>query len=259
MKETDSAGTEMRVGGAGRSITAWMALLVLVAIHFGIQIGARQLWVFRSITDDSLLLNHGSWLHYWNHHLAQMAIALVLIAILTRGRLRAAGLNLANARESARLLTTGFFPVLLLLLIAGHTIMPIIQGVPPERFAGGIRAIDLMGVLVFSWVIVGLSEEIVFRGFFQTALAKFWHGSTVLFGVRVPIAGLLAATIFTIAHISFRTMSADPRQLVLAFVLGVYYAVAYHRTGSLLAPIVAHNLVDGSIVTAEWLVAELAF
>lgn len=257
MKEPTSKVSE--AGSKKSLVVAWLALLVMLAIHFGIQIAARQLWIFRSITDDPLLLEHGSWLHYLNHHVAQMAIALVLIALLTRGRLRGAGLNLAHASESLQLLTTGFFPVLLLCLIAGHVITPIVQGVPPERFAGGIRPTDLAGMLVFSWVIVGLSEEIVFRGFFQTALAKNWHGTVALAGVQVPLAGLWAAVIFTIAHISFRTMSADPRQLVLAFVLGIYYSVAYYRTGSLLAPIVAHNLVDGGIVTSEWLVAELAF
>lgn len=257
MKETISKVPE--AGGKQSLVVAWLALLGLLAIHFAIQIGARQLWIFRSITDDPLLLEYGSWLNYLNHHVAQMAIALVLIALLTRGRLREAGLNLAHAAESLRLLVTGFFPVLLLCLIAGHVITPIVQGVPPERFADGIRPMDLAGVFVFSWVIVGLSEEIVFRGFFQTALAKFWHGTVVLAGVQIPLAGVWAAAIFTIAHISFRTMSADPRQLVLAFVLGIYYAVAYYRTGSLLAPIVAHNLVDGGIVTSEWLVAELAF
>jgi uncharacterized protein len=240
-------------------MAAWVALLALLAIHFGIQFLARQLWVFRSITDDPLLLQHGSWLHYLNHHLAQMVIALVLIGFLTRGRWGAAGLNVSNARESLRLLTTGFFPVLLLFLIAGHAITPIVQGVPPDRFAGAMRTVDFVGILVFSWVIVGVSEEIVFRGFFQTALAKFWHGTVSIVGVEVPSAGLWAATIVTVAHISFRTMSADLRQLVLAFVLGVFYAVAYFRTGSLVAPIVAHNVVDGGIVTAEWLVAELAF
>lgn len=240
-------------------MAAWLALLALLAAHFGIQVLARRLWVFRSITDDPVLVQHGSWLHYLNHHLAQMLIALVLIGFMTRGRWGAAGLNVANARESLRLLTRGFVPVLLVFLIAGHAITPIAQGVPPDRFASDMRAMDLVGIFVFSWVIVGISEEIVFRGFFQTALGKFWHGTVSLVGVRVPTAGLWAAVIFTIAHISFRTMNADPRQLVLAFVLGIFYAVAYFRTGSLLAPIVAHNLVDGGIVTAEWLVAELAF
>lgn len=242
-----------------KSPIAWLALCLLIVVHWGIQFGARSLWVYEHVTDDPVLLEHGSWLHYINHHLAQMVIALVLIAILTRGQLRKAGLNFANLKESMRLLTHGFFPILLFFLLLGHALTPLIQGVPPERFATEIRTSDMLGILVFSWILVGISEEIVFRGFFQTALARFWHGSVLIFGVKVPVAGLLAAVIFTIAHISFTTMSAEPRQLVLAFVLGIYYAVAYYRTGSLLAPIIAHNLVDGGIITVEWLVAELAF
>lgn len=250
---------EGRYGQRGSPVIRWLAVLVLLAIHFGVQSVARQLVVFRRFTADPVLVQHGSWLHYLNHHVAQMAVALVLIALLTRGQFTAAGLNLSNFRESLRLLTTGFFPVLLFFLLAGHALTPLLQGVPPERFADGIRTMDLLGLLLFSWVVVGVSEEIVFRGFFQTALAQFWHGTVTILGVEVPVAGLWAAIVFTIAHISFRTASADPRQLILAFVLGIYYAVAYYRTGSLLAPVLAHNVVDGGIVTVEWLVAAAAF
>jgi Na+/H+ antiporter NhaC len=65
-----------------------------------------------------------------NHHVVQMLIAIVLIAIITRGHFKSAGLNLQNIRESIGLLTRGFFPVLLLFLLAGHMLIPILQGVP---------------------------------------------------------------------------------------------------------------------------------
>ncbi len=237
----------------------WIALAVLVILHFGIQEITRMLLFFMYITNDPILLEHGSWLHYINHHVVQMLIATVLIALLTRGHFKKAGFNLQNMRESLNLLTKGFFPVLLIFLLAGHAIVPLIQATPPERFTGDLRLLDFSGMMIFSWIIVGLSEETVFRGFFQSALAKFWNGTFRLFDTDIPIAGFIAALIFTIAHISFRNMSADPRQLILAFVLGLYYAVAYYRTGSLLAPIIAHNLVDGGIITVEWIVSELAF
>lgn len=157
----------------------WLAFVLLLAVHIGIQLTARHLVVYRRFTDDPILLQSGSWLHYLNHHMAQMGIALILIAVLARGRFSAARLNLRNARESVRLLTTGFFPILLFFLLAGHAITPLVQGVPPERFAGDVRTLDLLGILLFSWVMVGLSEEIVFRGFFQTALANFWRGTVL--------------------------------------------------------------------------------
>ncbi len=47
----------------------------------------------------------------------------------------------------------------------------------------------------------------------------------------------------------------QPPQLVPAFVPGLYYAVAYHETESLVAPIIAHNAVNGAIISAAFLAA----
>lgn len=253
-----------RAGAApapGRLLPALAALAAAFAAHFALQAATRALQVYPALTDDPLLQQRGSWLHYLNHHGVQMLLALALIGLLARGRFAAWGLNVDNARESWRLLSRGFFPILLLVLLAGHTLVPIATGTLPPRFADGLpRPVDLAGMLFFSFVLVGLSEEIVFRGLFQTALARFWRGSVRLAGVEVPTAGLWAAAIFTIAHVSFTLAppwirQADPRQLVLAFVLGIYYARAYRRTGSLLAPVLAHNAVNGGILAAELAVA----
>ena len=246
---------------AAPRLPALAALAAAFAGHFALQSLTRALQVYPLLTDDPLLQQRGSWLHYVNHHTVQMLLALLAIGVLSRGRLAAWGLNLDHARESWRLLSRGFFPILLATLLAGHALVPLATGTPPPHFADGLpRPVDLAGKLLFSLLLVGLSEEIVFRGLFQTALARFWRGTVRLAGVEVPTAGLWAAAIFTVAHVSFVLAppwiaQADPRQLVLAFVLGIYYAYAYGRTGSLLAPVVAHNAVDGGIVLVELAVA----
>lgn len=245
----------------GRLLPAIAALVAAFAVHFAIQSVTRALQVYPALTADPLLQERGSWLHYVNHHTVQMLLALALIGLLGRGRFAAWGLNLRNAGESWRLLTRGFFPILLVTLLAGHALVPLLTATPPARFAEGLpRPVDLAGMLFFSFLLVGLSEEIVFRGLFQTALARFWRGSVRIAGVEVPTAGLWAAVIFTIAHVSFVLAppwiaQADPRQLVLAFVLGIYYARAYRSTGSLLAPVLAHNAVNGGILAVEVAVA----
>jgi membrane protease YdiL (CAAX protease family) len=40
-------------------------------------------------------------------------------------------------------------------------------------------------------------------------------------------------------------------QQFFAFGLGIYYSAVYHRTGSLLNPILAHNFWDG-VAVASW-------
>lgn len=203
----------------------------------------------------------GSWQAASVHHLAQLMLGLLLIGWVGRGRWAAFGLTLANRRTSWHLLTRGFFPVLLVSLLLGHALLPVLTGDPPARFSDGVPSgADLAGDLLFALVIVGVSEEVVFRGLLHTTLARGWLGTTSLLGVAVPVAGLWSAALFMVAHIGvagwpLQITHFDPRQLLLAFVLGVYYAVAYHRTGSLLAPVVAHNAVDGGILVVEAAVA----
>jgi membrane protease YdiL (CAAX protease family) len=46
-------------------------------------------------------------------------------------------------------------------------------------------------------------------------------------------------------------------QLVLALVVGLYYAAVYHRTRSLLNRILAHNVSDGTLWGQEYLLVWL--
>lgn len=89
----------------------------------------------------------------------------------------------------------------------------------------------LVAQLRFSFVLVGLSEESVFRGLMQPLLARHLRGSMRLVGVEIPTDGVWAAVIFTIAHIgidwtTLTITTLDPGQLILAFVIGCFYAVS---------------------------------
>jgi membrane protease YdiL (CAAX protease family) len=93
------------------------------------------------------------------------------------------------------------------------------------------RSVDLAGALVLS-AASAVGEEVFFRGFLQ------------------PRVGLLAgAVVFTLAHVTYGSLSEVAVVLPLALVLGSLY----RRTGSLFAPIATHftfnlvNLVAGSL------------
>ncbi|WP_129116284.1 CPBP family intramembrane glutamic endopeptidase [Halegenticoccus tardaugens] len=105
-------------------------------------------------------------------------------------------------------------------------------------------------------------EWILFRGFIQTYLSQYFDTVYTVFEHELPLAGFIAALIFTVAHVGFTVSPValshfQLPQLLLAFVLGIYYAIAYHETGSLVAPVIAHNVVNGVIIVATLLAAQV--
>lgn len=67
------------------------------------------------------------------------------------------------------------------------------------------------------------------------------------FSVSAP--GLIAAILFSYAHIGysiypFHIYSINPMQLIVAFALGIFYAITFEKTGSLLCPILCHSASD---------------
>ncbi|MBL9030772.1 MAG: CPBP family intramembrane metalloprotease [Phycisphaerae bacterium] len=77
-----------------------------------------------------------------------------------------------------------------------------------------------------------LAEEILFRGLLQTSLAR-------LIGRPWP-AVLLAATLFSLAHLGSGVREEQAHALIPLLVLGVGLGAAYERTARLWVPITMH-------------------
>jgi membrane protease YdiL (CAAX protease family) len=94
------------------------------------------------------------------------------------------------------------------------------------------------------WWIFGLAvvaaplfEEFIFRGLIFRGLLRTW---------RFPTAALASAAIFAIVH--------PPVSVVPVFVLGLFTALSYERTGLLLAPILTHAVYNAIVVALDYLV-----
>jgi hypothetical protein len=90
---------------------------------------------------------------------------------------------------------------------------------------------SLVEILVFiAWL-----EELLFRGFLQTLAAR---------SLRSPAAGrLLASLAFGASHVLLAP-APNWRYVVMASIAGWFYGLAFQRGGNLLAPALAHALVD---------------
>ncbi len=190
-----------------------------------------------------------SWAWDTAHHMVQMLLAIGIMVLPFWNRsLSDWGFNLKEKSESLRIVKKFCIGYIIFLFI-GKLIYQILLGWPPiidiSSIPGGI-----VGKIVFRFTLVGLSEEILFRALIVGLLLRGWSGHIKLGNLEIPIAGMIAALFFSLAHVGFslfpfQIVYCDPMQLIFAFVFGVFYAILLDKTKSLLAPILVHNAIDG--------------
>jgi membrane protease YdiL (CAAX protease family) len=222
----------------------------MLALYFGIQGLSLVCRVTPRLFSEEQLRQE-RWIGLFEHHLLQMVFALILIGLFSRGRFSDWGLNLRNARISWRMFFR-FVPIYSLVILAVN-VLPAATTRQPPSFDYPLTRANIAGWLAFECFFVGISEEILFRGLIQTFLAQTWRGILNVRGVAVPTAGIVTTIIFCIAHVDVLHWHVSWLQQLFALGLGLYYSIVYHRTGSLLNPILAHNYGDGIIFVALYL------
>ena len=111
-----------------------------------------------------------------------------------------------------------------------------------------ITAGAIVAVLITHLFVIGSTQEVLFRGFVMGFLENRWPTIYRLGPVKVPLSGLIAAVIFTLAHVKPFPPYAWPAQLAFSFIYGVIYAVMYRHTRSLLGPALAHGYSNAAYV-----------
>src|SRR5690606_13618209 len=91
-----------------------------------------------------------------------------------------------------------------------------------------------------------LSEELLFRGIFQTGLRRLLPGRPGSVRHRW-LAILLASLVFGLMHL------AVPQHVPALIVLAVILGYQYERTGSLVVPIFVHILFNAKSLLWHWL------
>jgi len=192
------------------------------------------------------------------HHVWQLLLTIALMLAFNR-RLGFWGFNLDNLNASLRqlklfvLYSTGY-------LVIQNVVFYLVA--PPIWIDFPLTLQNVAGYLGFQLLLSGTCEEPLFRGFVMMMLYPAFVGSIDLRKFEIPHAGLIAAVFFTFAHIQFSIRPFEiihllPSQLALSFFLGIYYAVVFHQTRSLLTPILTHNYVNLLLVGLNMLLVVL--
>lgn len=127
--------------------------------------------------------------------------------------------------------TIGAYTINAILVTAVGTEEPVEQEILQEVLLGG-RA-TILAVLV-AVVMAPLVEEVLFRGLLFQSLRR---------RVGMWPAALLSTAVFAVVHVEI--ILSQPVALAGLFALGTFLAWAFHRTGSLVVPIVGHAVFNG--------------
>jgi uncharacterized protein len=108
----------------------------------------------------------------------------------------------------------------------------------------------IVSTVVWQFIFSGFGEEFTFRGYFQSRLNQAFGRPLILFGIQFGVGLIIASLLFGLWH-AFNTYDPTVGVSSLAwgwalssFVSGLFFGVIREKTGTLIAPSIAHGLPD---------------
>ena len=174
----------------------------------------------------AILSPNYSWIFNWSGHLWFLAIPLIWHLGLRR--------HFPIGKVNASMIRRWLVAWIILLAIS----------VPADIFGSqhtslaGIGSLAIIMSLLFNVILVGVSEEFLFRGQIQTGLNNSFKRTMKVGRANIRIGTILATIAFAAFHLT------NVFSLPFALVLGILVGHFYDRTDNLWGAIVIHNAVD---------------
>jgi membrane protease YdiL (CAAX protease family) len=136
-----------------------------------------------------------------------------------------------------------------------------VSGNAAQAFASPPHAIQLPAPpllaadLVFLALVVGPTEELLFRGLVQTGINGSISASLQLGGWPLRLGTVIAAVLFGLSHLVnlvYQPISTTSEQVLIGTVIGLVIGVVYDRTRNLVGAAVLHGLLDLTGTALPW-------
>ncbi len=98
---------------------------------------------------------------------------------------------------------------------------------------------EMLGLIVTHFLVIGLSEEVFFRGYLQTELNRSFGRPYVLWGARIGWGLLVASLLFGVCHVIYGDLS----RLRVAF-FGLFAGWLRERTDGVVVPAAYHGMAN---------------
>jgi membrane protease YdiL (CAAX protease family) len=194
-------------------------------------------------------------------HVPQFLIPFIIIIYISGGGPGRYGFNLVEDQPQfthKRMLSIGILSGLIMSL---KYIINVVNGLPLD-IPQPVTPINVLGHVSFQWIVVGLSEETMFRGLIQTYLMENLEGSVNILGHILHIGTIVAAFLwggFHIINVINMPFSAALMTVIVTTPIGLLMGYAYQRTGSLLTTILVHNSLFGVPLTIGYVLYFIGF
>jgi membrane protease YdiL (CAAX protease family) len=234
-------------------------------------IGKSCLWMFlafgagffilallNQISGYKALVENSPWIPKSIGDSIAFAVGVFIIWKISRGRLKNYGFSLASKNLKIKLsLILGIF-LGLIGIILDH-LPELISGVqfkPSHPYP--LTAVNILGMMTFQWIFVGIFEETITRGLMQTYLMEKLNGVVTLYKWDFHIGSIITAVLFGVGHFgphlffggSWLTLIPH---LLFATAFGLCSSYIYQETKSLVGPILMHNIIDGLLYSVDYL------
>ena len=236
-------------------VVLFLAVTLISSAAYDLAVGTISSVRFWDPADTFLLISV--------HHVYQAIIAFAVIAVLSlllQKPISSFGFNTNNwpvAVLSVLIFSAVWFVVQMVasIVVSRVTSLDTTLGYP-------LTAGNFIGNFLFELLLSGTSEEILFRAMtiplMMMVFQKLIHCESLAWGAAITVSTL----VFTLAHINFnlypfRITNFNLAQLITCVIFGVYYGLLMKKTGSILGPMLAHNLLNG-VITLSSLIMTIA-
>jgi hypothetical protein len=191
------------------------------------------------------------------HHICQAVITLLVIIVISKAlniKFEYFGFNFNRFRYSLKSVLI-FIMIWVVVQMGVGSLLIIHYGVSPN-FSFPMNNSNFIGYFLFEILMSGTSEEIMFRSLVITVMVTLWknffRNDKQLFGLVI----LASTAIFMTAHINFvmspfQIIHFNILQQLTCLVTGLFYGVIFIKTRSIVGCMIAHNLLNGVVVTVQ--------
>lgn len=209
------------------------------------------------IPEFKLVAQNSPWIPKYIGDSLAFAISMVMIWRVSQGRFKEFGFVLKG--RDLKLKSSIALGVILALI-------GVLLGYLPKMLAGNsetgpaysLTVVNVLGMMSFQWIFVGIFEEPLNRGLIQTHLMNKLKGNVSIFQWDFHTGTVITAIIFGVGHFGPHIFFGKPLlslapHLIFATLFGLGAGYIYQETKSLAGPILMHNVVDGLLYSIDYL------